>query len=386
MKNSVKKAPVLAAGFSGMVFFGVAFVIMGAVLPSLIQKFGLDTAIASTLAGLLPLGVLLGSVIFGPVIDRFGYKSLIIISSIITVAGLEILAWSDGIAIIRFSIFLIGLGGGILNGLTNALISDISDDHNRASNLSILGVFYTVGAITIPLLFATLSKSITYPPIIAGTGAIMMISVVFYFSVKFPEAKFKQGFPVKKIISIAKEPALLLLSFTLFFQSGLEGISNNWIPTWLNNEAGIESEKAMFALSSIIMGVGVGRLTLSILLKFISKKLLLLSSMFISASGIYLITLFPSVTISIAGTFMMGLGFASTFPVIFSEIGEKYKELSGTAFSFALVIALTGNTLINLFVGVVSLKYFPILIIGCTFAISAIYIIQSTASKNRLTK
>lgn len=386
MKNSVKKAPVLAAGFSGMVFFGVAFVIMGAVLPSLIQKFGLDTAIASTLAGLLPLGVLLGSVIFGPVIDRFGYKSLIIISSIITVAGLEILAWSDGIAIIRFSIFLIGLGGGILNGLTNALISDISDDHNRASNLSILGVFYTVGAITIPLLFATLSKSITYPPIIAGTGAIMMISVVFYFSVKFPEAKFKQGFPVKKIISIAKEPALLLLSFTLFFQSGLEGISNNWIPTWLNNEAGIESEKAMFALSSIIMGVGVGRLTLSILLKFISKKLLLLSSMFISASGIYLITLFPSVTVSIAGTFMMGLGFASTFPVIFSEIGEKYKELSGTAFSFALVIALTGNTLINLFVGVVSLKYFPILIIGCTFAISAIYIIQSTASKNRLTK
>ncbi len=386
MKNSVKKAPVLAAGFSGMVFFGVAFVIMGAVLPSLIQKFGLDTAIASTLAGLLPLGVLLGSVIFGPVIDRFGYKSLIIISSIITVAGLEILAWSDGIAIIRFSIFLIGLGGGILNGLTNALISDISDDHNRASNLSILGVFYTVGAITIPLLFATLSKSITYPPIIAGTGAIMMISVVFYFSVKFPEAKFKQGFPVKKIISIAKEPALLLLSFTLFFQSGLEGISNNWIPTWLNNEAGIESEKAMFALSSIIMGVGVGRLTLSILLKFISKKLLLLSSMFISASGIYLITLFPSVTVSIAGTFMMGLGFASTFPVIFSEIGEKYKELSGTAFSFALVIALTGNTLINLFVGVVSLKYFPILIIGCTFAISAIYIIQCTASKNRLTK
>jgi fucose permease len=386
MKNSVKKAPVLAAGFSGMVFFGVAFVIMGAVLPSLIQKFGLDTAIASMLAGLLPLGVLLGSVVFGPVIDRFGYKSLIIISSIITVAGLEILAWSDGIAIIRFSIFLIGLGGGILNGLTNALISDISDDHNRASNLSILGVFYTVGAITIPLLFATLSKSITYPPIIAGTGAIMMISVVFYFSVKFPEAKFKQGFPVKKIISIAKEPALLLLSFTLFFQSGLEGISNNWIPTWLNNEAGIESEKAMFALSSIIMGVGVGRLTLSILLKFISKKLLLLSSMFISASGIYLITLFPSVTVSIAGTFMMGLGFASTFPVIFSEIGEKYKELSGTAFSFALVIALTGNTLINLFVGVVSLKYFPILIIGCTFAISAIYIIQSTASKNRLTK
>jgi MFS family permease len=70
MNTTIKRAPVLAAGFSGMIFFGVAFVIMGAVLPSLIEKFQLDTTVASTLAGLLPLGILLGSVLFGPVIDR----------------------------------------------------------------------------------------------------------------------------------------------------------------------------------------------------------------------------------------------------------------------------------------------------------------------------
>lgn len=382
----IKIAPVLAAGFSGMIFFGVAFVIMGAVLPSLIEKFQLDTTVASTLAGLLPLGILLGSVLFGPVIDRFGYKSLIIIASLITVAGLELLAWSQGITQIRFSIFLIGLGGGVLNGLTNALISDISEDHNRASNLSILGVFYTVGAITIPLLFATLSKTLTYSPIVAGAGALMLLSVVYYTFITFPQAKFKQGFPFKKIVLMAKEPAILLLSFTLFFQSGLEGISNNWIPTFLGEQASIPAKSAMFALSSIIMGVGIGRLALSVLLKIISKKLLLLSSMLIATLGIYLITLFPTVTVALIGTFMMGLGFASTFPIIFSEIGERYKDVSGTAFSFALVIALTGNTLINLLVGVVSLKFFPLLVIGCTLAISALYIIHWSVSKKAISK
>src|SRR5512133_2000877 len=162
MMSSKSNVSVLIAGFAGMSFFGVAFVVMGAVLPSLISKFGLDTAQASTIAGLLPLGVLLGSVIFGPVIDRYGYKKLIITSTLITVTGMEMLALCTTISAVRMSIFIIGFGGGILNGLSNALVSDVSTDKTRASNLSILGVFYTVGAIMIPLLFASLSKSISY--------------------------------------------------------------------------------------------------------------------------------------------------------------------------------------------------------------------------------
>lgn len=383
MNKTVNNASVLAAGFIGMVFFGVAFVIMGAVLPSLIEKFKFDTTVASTLAGLLPLGILLGSVIFGPVIDRFGYKSLIIISSVITVVGLEMLAFMESITAIRFSIFLIGFGGGILNGLTNALVSDISDESNRSSNLSLLGVFYTVGAIIIPLLFATLSRSFSYTAIVAGAGAIMILSVIVYLFISFPEAKFKQGFPLKRLLTMAKEPAILLLSFALFFQSGLEGISNNWMPTFLGEQLGIESRNSMFALSAIILGVGVGRLILSILLKSLSKKVVLLTSMLTASVGIYLLTLFPNATIVLIGSFMMGLGFASTFPVILSEIGERYKEMSGTAFSFALVIALTGNTLLNLLVGVLSLKFFPVMVIGCTLFIASLYLINISVTKRR---
>ncbi|PKP06457.1 MAG: MFS transporter [Bacteroidetes bacterium HGW-Bacteroidetes-5] len=385
MEKEIKKPFVLAAGFTGMIFFGVAFVIMGAVLPSLIKKFALDTSAASTLAGLLPLGVLLGSLLFGPVIDRFGYKWLIISSSIVTISGLQMLAFVDGITMVRFSIFLIGFGGGVLNGLTNALVSDISSDRERASNLSILGVFYTVGAIAIPLLFATLSKNIPYTSIISGAGVIMYICVLYFTMVTFPKAKFKQGFPIGKIISMAKEPAILLLSFTLFFQSGLEGISNNWIPTYLESEAGVDPQQAMLALTSIIVGIGVGRLVLGVLLRVLSKTLILIISMVISALGITIITLIPGFATALAGTFMMGLGFASTFPIILGEIGQKYKEISGSAFSFALVIALTGNTLINLLVGVVSLGSFHLIVVGSAAAIIILYLTNLSLTNRKIT-
>lgn len=373
----------MAAGFTGMIFFGVSFVIMGAVLPSLIDKFGLDTTSASTLAGLLPLGILIGSVIFGPVIDRFGYKILIITASLVTMAGLELLAFCNTAQMARFSIFLIGLGGGTLNGLTNALVSDISDDKSRASNLSILGLFYTVGAIAIPLLFATLSKSTTYVTIVSSAGALVLLPVIFYFLVQFPEAKFKQGIPISKMASLLKEPFLIILSFVLFFQSGLEGISNNWIPAYLEGISGVERNMAMYGLTAIILGVGAGRLVLGFLLRIVSRYITLLTSMIISASGMVILTYSGNPALIIPGTFMLGLGFASTFPVILGEVGEKYKEMSGTAFSIALVIALTGNTLLNLMVGMVSLGNFHYIVIGCTIAIIILYSLSLSFKKTK---
>jgi fucose permease len=383
MKFYRNKGATLAAGFTGMIFFGVSFVIMGAVLPSLIDKFGLDTTSASTLAGLLPLGILLGSVIFGPIIDRFGYKSLIITASLVVMAGLELLAFCNTAQMARFAIFLIGLGGGILNGLTNALVSDISDHKSRASNLSILGLFYTVGAISIPLLFATLSNSTTYVTIVSSAGALVLLPVIFYLFVQFPEAKFKQGIPLSKMASLLKEPFLIILSFVLFFQSGLEGISNNWIPAYLEGVAGVERNMAMYALTAIILGVGAGRLVLGFLLRIVSRYITLLISMMISAAGMMILTYSGNHSLIIPGTFMLGLGFASTFPVILGEVGEKYKEMSGTAFSIALVIALTGNTLLNLLVGMVSLSNFHYIVIGCTIAIIILYSLSLSFIKTK---
>jgi hypothetical protein len=64
-----------------------------------------------------------------------------------------------------------------------------------------------------------------------------------------------------------------------------------------------------------------------------------------------------------------GAGLAAGFPVVLGYIGQLYTALSGTAFSIALVIALSGNILINYFFGMVadhySVGYLPYFMIGC---------------------
>lgn len=377
------KTKVLIAGFTGMIFFGVAFVILGAVMPSLLEKFSIDHTQASMLAGLLPVGILLGSLLFGPVIDRFGYKSLIITASLTTFFGLQWLALSETISSARISIFLIGLGGGVLNGLTNSLVSDISTDRERASNLSILGVFYTAGALTIPLLFATLSGIFTYAAITSGAGFLVLLSALYYIFINFPQAKHKQGLPLIKMLSVAKEPFVLLLSFILFFQSGIEGISNNWIPEYLKSYKEFGNENSMLALTALIAGVGIGRALLGFILRRTQGGVVLSVSMIMVISGATLLEFTSSNLMVFSGISLIGIGFASTFPIVFSMLGTKYREVSGTVFSFALVIALTGNTLLNFLIGQIGLNRYPTLIALCAITIITLFTINNSLNKRK---
>ncbi len=380
MKNS-SHFKVLASGFAGMLFFGAAFIAMGSVLPSLTAKFNLGTAEASILTGLLPFGVLAGSLLFGPIVDRFGYKSLLIVSTLVTVSGLMLMVLADQLEVVRIAILIMGTGGGIMNGESNALVSEISDDKTRGTNLSILGIFYCFGAITIPLLFKVMPESVTYVHIVGAISILMLLSVVYHLAVKFPEPKVKQGFPLAKAAQMAGNPTLLLLSFALFFQSALEGISQNWIPTYLSGENGFSQENAMTALSVMVVGLLAGRVLLSLILDKISNLSVLTAGMAFSALGITLFTLFPHMFTALAGTFLLGFGFASTFPIVLAAVGNKFKELSATAFSFALVIALLGNTLLNLLIGLFGLSSFPIIAVICTFMVTLLFVINHIKDK-----
>src|SRR5690554_6211427 len=164
------KRLVYIAACIGMAFFGIAFIVMGSVLPSLTAEYSLDKIGSSSLVSLLPAGVLAGTILFGIIVDRYGYKLLLVVSTLFTLSGIEGLSFFEDLNLLRICIFLIGLGGGMLNGSTNALASDISDDKDRGSKLSILGVCYGIGALGVPLLLGVLSKTYDYRFILQRTG------------------------------------------------------------------------------------------------------------------------------------------------------------------------------------------------------------------------
>lgn len=355
--NNYNKTLVFVAACIGMSFFGISMLTMGAVLPSLTVKLGLDELQAASLVTFLPLGILAGSLVFGPVADRFGYKIMLLASCVVVLLGLEGIALFGDIPLLQLSIFCIGFGGGILNGETNALVSDISTDNERGAKLSLLGAFYGIGALGIPVLLSFLSKYYSFEVILQGTGGFLLLCILFCVPVRFPAPKQPQGFPVKEGLKLLKEKSLLLFGFVLFFQSGLEGVTNNWATTYMEKSTTISADNALLALTCMVAGLTAARFMLAVLLRKINENTILVGSLIVAGIGYALLTRSPDFLRGAVAMTLIGAGLASTFPVVLGRLGRLYPALSGTAFSVALVIALIGNTLLNSLTGLLSKAY-----------------------------
>lgn len=385
MQRNYSKKPVFFAACAGMLFFGIALISLGSVLPFLSAKFGLDLSSASTVVTFLPAGVLLGSVLFGPVVDRFGYKLLLIASSLLTIAGLSWIAFAGSLAAIRFAVFLTGFGGGILNGETNTIVSDISGD-DRNSNLSFLAIFFGIGALGVPVLMSFLSDEYSFETILKGTSIFMLLIVAIFFFIDFPSPKKPQGFPIKEGFALLKQPSLLLLSLALFFQSGMEGLTNNWTTTYL--EAGhVSREKALFSLTCMVIGMTFARLAMGFILKKVRSYYVVHGGLVIVLAGVAI--LISGKVNPVIGLTLLGIGFAPVFPVLLGYIGTLYPDLSGTAFGIALFIALIGNTSLNLLMGFISdafgISAFPVMLL-VSLVFMAIIIISALRKKSLITK
>ena len=369
MNNGYHKNLVFTAACIGMCFFGVSMITLGSVLPSLVTKLGLSGLQTTSLVTFLPLGMLIGSLIFGPIVDRFGHKALLVPSCIIVLSGLEGLIFFESIPLLQLSIVGIGLGGGILNGETNALVSDISGESEKGSLLSFLGMFYGLGALGIPSLLGVLSEHYSFETILQGIGIIMLAGILFCIPVRFPAPKQAQGFPVKEGLGLLKESSLLLLSSILFFQSGIEGVCNNWSTSYFGQATDIPANQALIALTCMVVGLTAARMLQIVIFKKIKPATVLPYSLILTAIGFGLLTASPGFIRAATGMVLVGMGLSSTYPVILSILGTRYPALSGTAFSIALAIALVGQAAMNGLMGMVSvyaggIVFYPYMMIG----------------------
>ncbi|MEI6050386.1 MAG: MFS transporter [Bacteroidota bacterium] len=351
-----KKRVVFWAACTGMLLFGICLITLGSVASDLREKLLLDEISFGTLFSILPLGILTGSLLFGPIADKYGYKILLSVSCVFMFAGFEGIAYSPSIGLLKIFIYLFGLGGGAVNGSTNALVADISDK-DKGANLSLLGVFFGIGALGMPLISGILENRFSFEIILTAIGILTLVTGIFFIFIQFPPPKQPQGFPIARSISLIKDNVLLLIAFFLFFQSGFEGIINNWTTTFLIKQHSIQQSYALYGLSSFVVGMTLMRLLNGSILRSVSVRKILVASFGLILLGLVLMKTGNSFIISVIGLVFLGAGLAGGFPVMLGLVGNRFTELSGTAFSLVLFIALFGNTLVNYGMGIVAQNF-----------------------------
>ena len=337
-----------------MLVFGIVLAILGTVfgLPAMRARLQISLAQQGTLFLLLYLGIFIASLLVGPLIDHLGAKVNLLTSSLIVALAMILFAGAHSFAAASGAAILLGFGGGGLNTCTNALVSDLYVER-RGPMLNLLGIFFGVGAISIPLMAVSIEGRFTIPQLFIFCAVLAAVCALWYALSSLPPAKENQEFSWHELLEVAKYNGVLPLAFILFLESGNEACIAGWTSTYVDN-AGYAPRVATLVLAAYWAALMLGRILASRVLQGIKKSQLVVAAAVLSLGGCVVLLSARSLVALFAGTALIGLSYGPIFPTTLAIAGDRYSQRAGTVFGLMFSIALIGGMMFPWAVGQIS--------------------------------
>ena len=346
------------AAYAGMFVFGIVMALLGAVLPLIARRVGFDLGEAGNLFFVMNLCQLASVLGLGWLTDRFGKRLPFVGGAFLVAAAVALVAVAREYSALVLAIALLGVGGGALNGSTNALISDLHDDPKRKNAaLNLLGVFFGIGALFLPFTIGALLESLGLELILMAAATLAAGAGLFYLLLKFPPPARREGVPLAEVGLLVRNPLVLALGFLLFFQSGNEFILGGYATSFLTTDSKVSDSAASYLLAGYWGSIMLARVFLSRFLLKAKGSTAVLISATVAAIGVITLVSGSGVWGAALGLVLIGVGFASIFPTTLGAAGARFAGRSGTVFGILIAIALSGGMTLPWLVGHLARDY-----------------------------
>lgn len=353
MSNPVSRRQILAASCAGMSAFGFSLVLLGTLFgfPEVRARLHVDVLKQGGMSSLLILGMFISTIVVGPLIDRFGNKSILAISSFLVAIAFVCFGFVDSFPLAALAAVFLGVGGGGLNTSTNVVVSEVYPE-NRGAMLNILAIFFGAGAVTVPLLAARVSPNTA----IYAAACYATLCGVMFLAMPFPPAREGHGFVLVDAMKVVTYPGVLLISVLLFFESANEQVTHTFTSTWIG-AAGASPRMATFALMGYMGTMAIGRVFAVRLLKIIPKHNLVSVSAVCALAGTVILFTSRSAAGMATGIIVTALGFSTIYPTVLAIAGDRYQKFAGTVFGTLFAIALIGAFVAPSLTGVLGQRF-----------------------------
>ncbi len=136
------------------------------------------------------LGMGLGTLVAGPLSDRFGRRSIVLLGTIIYVLGALAGAWAQNLETLLVARLIQGLGAAGPRIVSLALLRDLYSGREMARTISFVMIIFTLVPAIAPLLGAGLIVWAGWPAVFWAFAAFATIAC-FWFGVRMPETLAK---------------------------------------------------------------------------------------------------------------------------------------------------------------------------------------------------
>lgn len=301
-----------------------------------------ESKIAFTLTSYF-IGITIGQLIYGPIIDHFGRKKPLIISLLVYIITSVLCSVADSLDMMIAVRFLQALGAsaGMVSAL--AIITDVFEPQKRAKAFSLVMTVLGVAPVVSPTLGSFFVASYNWESVfyaLTGYGVILTFTVFFFLPETMPyqsTGKLDAKNVLKNYATVVKNK-----TFSLYAVGG--SLANSVIFTFVAASPAVfmghyKVAPKQFALLYGITTIGAmaGNYLNGILVKKIHyQKMMIIGSVTLLVLTVsfsvtaYLMNDFP-VELLIAGLFFILLSVGLIYPNTVTSALAPFKKLSGSA-------------------------------------------------------
>lgn len=300
---------------------------------------------------------LLSSVLLTQSLNRRPTLSLVLcLSCILAVAALIALAFTAPPAPEwwrYFGMFGLGLAAGTLNtGVLHAISAAYRLE--PAATINLAGALFGFGSAVAAILVAGTFNIYTVFSIFILVATIPAYFMILYAVGRFPADQLTRRRKLKDVAREFTSPSAILFSLLLFFHFGNEWAIAGWLPLFLIIRLGLSPASALVLLATYWLALMLGRLVAQSLLPRVRHGRILLSSIFASMFGLIILAFTDNLFGAIAGTLLVGAGFAPIYPLVVEKIGARFPHYHPGLFNGIFSLALTGGMLAPAILGYAS--------------------------------
>jgi MFS transporter, FHS family, L-fucose permease len=355
------------------------------------EKFQLTNFVAQLIpfVGFAMFGIL--SIPMGVYQDKKGKKFVLILGLAIMLVGFLIPAVMGlrTFPVFLLAVLLFGAGAATLQVAGNPLMRDVSPEGKYARNLALGQFVKAIGSLSGPLIpvIALRAAGASWQVIFPIYSAAVLITIVALWPLQVEERRAADRKPTTfgSALALLKNGYVAMMVLAIFLYVGAEVSVSSGVPIYLKERFAVDLQRTgLLGTGFFFLALIIGRFSGGVILNWIKASTFFMITCALSVVGLLGI-LAPTKGVAVASVFIIGLGFANIFPLIFAMAVENMPEQTN-ALSGLMVTAIVGGAIVPPVMGLVADR-FGSMRAAFLVPLAALLYISATAiaSRNRQT-
>ena len=335
---------------------GIVLLILGPLLPEVMETFAIGEARTGLLLSIGSFGFMAGPIVAGLIIDKRGVRLAFIVGLVVEIAFLLLFGYSPLFFLAVSANFFIHFGASFIETAANVVPTLIPSKNSAHTTMNYIHVFFSIGAFIGPLfvgfyLEATSAWRGAYLLLMIPTSLLLVGIILTRFPRGSSEPRHRAS---QKRFGPVLNRMTIMSALTLATYVGAEVGISVWLVLYLRQIVGFSTVQSTSGLALLWITIMIGRYINGVLGNRVSARALVVASCLVGSVGVLLLLAVEKIVPVYIVLSVVGLALAGVFPNVVAEINRRDPGRAGSITAIMSTGAAAGAAIFQWLIGIVA--------------------------------